>query len=297
MLMANNYLSKVIELAKSQVGYHETGTNVTKYAADFDTKYPDFYNTKKQGVAWCDMFFDWLMVTSFGEEEALKLTCQPKKSAGAGCRFSYGYYKKKKQVGDYPVIGAQIFFSNAGTEADINHTGIVIACDDQKVITIEGNSNNQVAERCYTRSDKKIFGYGYPKYDIEIITKEEPQKASESLLLPLEEVARKVINGDYGNGTERVKKLTEEGYEPKEVQTMVNAILNKKNYDKVQNMSYKVTARSGLRLRSEDNTSSSIIITMPYGSIMRVTKVSGNWAFGKWRNFEGWASMTYLNKI
>lgn len=68
--MSSNYASKAVNLAKTQVGYAETGNNITKYAKDFDTKYPDFYNTKKQGAEWCDIFFDWLMVTSYGETEA-----------------------------------------------------------------------------------------------------------------------------------------------------------------------------------------------------------------------------------
>lgn len=272
-----NYLSKVIELAKGEVGYKETGNNITKYAADFDSKYPDFYNGKKQGVAWCDMFFDWLMVTAFGEAQALKLTCQPKKSAGAGCRFSYGYYKKKKQVGDYPVIGAQIFFSNAGTEEDINHTGIVIACDDQKVITIEGNRNNQVAERCYVRSDKKIYGYGYPKYDIEKVTKEEPQKATESSLLSLNEISRKVINGDYGNGTARVKKLTEEGYDAKLVQEEVNAMLNAQNLAKFKATKKKVNVSEGvLNVRTSPN--GTIVGTLVAGTEVTVIGEKGNWS-------------------
>lgn len=44
-------------------------------------------------------------------------------------------------------------------------------------------------------------------------------------LLSLEEIAKKVIRGDYGNGEERKQKLTNAGYNYNEVQNKVNEIL------------------------------------------------------------------------
>jgi GH25 family lysozyme M1 (1,4-beta-N-acetylmuramidase) len=44
----------------------------------------------------------------------------------------------------------------------------------------------------------------------------------ESLLLPVSEVARQVIGGEWGNGTERVQRLTAVGYDYKAVQAEVN---------------------------------------------------------------------------
>ena len=43
------------------------------------------------------MFCDWCFLTAFGYENALCLTCQPEKSAGAGCTYSLHYYKNKGQ--------------------------------------------------------------------------------------------------------------------------------------------------------------------------------------------------------
>ncbi|MCL2499078.1 MAG: 5'-nucleotidase C-terminal domain-containing protein [Defluviitaleaceae bacterium] len=44
-------------------------------------------------------------------------------------------------------------------------------------------------------------------------------------LFPLDEIARQVINGNWGNGVERVRRLTEAGYDARAVQTRVNQIL------------------------------------------------------------------------
>ena len=170
--------SKVIAVAVAEIGYKEKKSNsqlddktanagsgnYTKYARDFDQKYPKWYNGKKNGYAWCDMFVDWCFLTAYGYENALRLLCQPEKSAGAGCTYSLHYYKNKGQFhASSPKPGDQIFF---GTSLDNStHTGIVEKVTAQKVYTIEGNTSDQVARRNYALSNSRILGYGRPAYD------------------------------------------------------------------------------------------------------------------------------------
>jgi peptidoglycan hydrolase-like protein with peptidoglycan-binding domain len=61
-------VSKVLAVAVAEIGYKEKASNsqlddktanagsanYTKYARDFDKKYPNWYNGKKNGFAWCD---------------------------------------------------------------------------------------------------------------------------------------------------------------------------------------------------------------------------------------------------
>ncbi|MBQ9269648.1 MAG: hypothetical protein IJ206_09055 [Oscillospiraceae bacterium] len=173
----------VIAIAKTQVGYLEKRSNAdldsmtsnagynnyTKYARDFDNKWPNFYNTKKQGAEWCDMFYDWCHVTAAGGdwELARKVLCQPEKSAGAGCYYSAQYYKQVYRFGQTPTLGAQIFFRNYA------HTGLVYAYTDTTVYTIEGNTSGAsgvvsngggCAMKSYPRKSSDIDGYGYPLY-------------------------------------------------------------------------------------------------------------------------------------
>ena len=188
--MSENYVSKVLSVARGQVGYLEKKSNsnldsktanagynnYTKYARDFDQKYPNFYNGKKQSVAWCDIFVDWCMVTAYGVNEALKLIGQPLKSCGAGCSWSMRYYKN---IGCFytknPKPGDQIFFYNSKLN-DIAHTGLVVKVDSTYVYTIEGNTSSSegveanggaVAEKKYKLNYNRIAGYGRPKYDAE----------------------------------------------------------------------------------------------------------------------------------
>lgn len=178
---------KVIALAMSEVGSLEKksndqlddktanagSANFTKYARDLDA-IGDFYNGKKQGYAWCDVFVDWLMVKCFGVEAALKLLCAKPKSSGAGCTYSLNYYIAAGQFhkrGEKPEVGDQIFFGAVGNS---NHTGIVYKVDDTTVYTIEGNTSGAdgvvpnggaVCKKSYPRSYSGIAGYGRPAYN------------------------------------------------------------------------------------------------------------------------------------
>lgn len=186
-----NYASKVIQIAEAEVGYLEKETNKSlynktanagdgnynKYAYEFDTKYPNFYNGKKNGYAWCDIFVDWCLVKAFGVDTALKLLGQPLKSCGAGCSWSAKYYKQLGQFYTSPKVGDQIFFKDSS--GDPCHTGIVYKVDSKTVYTIEGNTSSKkgvvanggaVAKKSYSIGYAKIYGYGRPKYDAEPVS-------------------------------------------------------------------------------------------------------------------------------
>lgn len=183
-----NTVDKVIKIASNEVGYLEKKSNsnlydktanagsknYTKYAHEFDTKYVGFYNGKKNGYAYCDMFVDWCFVQAYGVETAKKLLCQPSKSYGAGCTYSSTYYKNKGQFyTKNPKVGDQIFFWNS-SKTSAAHTGIVYHVDNKYVYTIEGNTSGAsgvidngggVCRKKYALSYSRIYGYGRPNYD------------------------------------------------------------------------------------------------------------------------------------
>lgn len=218
--------NKVVEIAKSQIGNHETGTNKNKYAADLDKT--TMYNGKKQGVAWCDVFVDWCVWTACGQNvsDAEYTLCQPDKSCGAGCKYSMEYYKAKKRFYSSPAVGDQIFFTNGST---INHTGIVTAVSNGKVSTVEGNSDDAVKAHTYTLTSKKIAGYGRPRYETAAATT--PTSNVSNLLSDamINNLAVRVIRGDFGNGATRKSKLNGLGYGDiySIVQKRVNQLLKK----------------------------------------------------------------------
>lgn len=168
----------VLAIARNEIGYREKnsaaglddptanagGGNYTKYARDLD-RIAGFYNGPKQGFAWCDVFYDWLLVAAFGPAIAKRLLCQPDNSAGAGCLYSASYYQQRGQYHQSnPQPGDQIFFTYRPGE--ISHTGIVETVNGATVTVIEGNSSDGVARRTYQLGDSRIHGFGRPDWSL-----------------------------------------------------------------------------------------------------------------------------------
>lgn len=182
----NEAIAKLVNCAKSQVGYLEKRSNAylddktanagsnnwNKYARDIDTKYPNFYNGKKNGYSWCDIFVDWVFIECFGYEKALKMLYQPTKSTGAGCSYSAGFYRVHNAFYRQPQVGDQVFFGDYGNEG---HTGIVVAVNGNVITTVEGNTSggygvesngDGVYLKKYNISTQYIPGFGRPNWDV-----------------------------------------------------------------------------------------------------------------------------------
>ena len=254
----------VIKIANDEVGYLEKTSNAnlysktanagknnyTKYAYEFDTKYSGFYNGKKNGFAWCDMFVDWCFVMAFGVEKAKKLLCQPSKSLGAGCKWSRNYYKEKGQLHTSPKVGDQIFFYGS-KKSDIAHTGLVYDVDKSYVYTIEGNTSSKsgvvanggcVAKKKYKLNYSRIAGYGRPKYDEEVkesceVTVETLKKGCEGANVKALQIlligygydcGKHGADGDFGADTERAVR----DYQEKNKLT-VDGVVGKNTWNKL----------------------------------------------------------------
>ena len=179
-------IKAVVALAESEVGYREKasnaqlddptgnagGNNWTKYARDLDN-IPDYYNGKKNGYAWCDIFVDWCFAQCFGAERGRQMLYQPKQSAGAGCLYSAGYYKQNNAFHrTNPRVGDQVFFSYSPGE--YSHTGIIVDVNGNTITTVEGNTSDSVGRRTYETSNRSIAGYGTPNWDLALEIWEKP---------------------------------------------------------------------------------------------------------------------------
>lgn len=182
----NEAIAKLVDCAMSQVGYLEKRSNAqlddktanagsanwNRYARDIDSKYPSFYNGKKNGYSWCDIFVDWCFIECFGYEKALKMLYQPTKSAGAGCQYSANYYRAHNAFYRQPQVGDQVFFGDYGNEG---HTGIVIDVAGSVVTTVEGNTSggygvdsngDGVYIKRYNINTQYIPGFGRPNWEV-----------------------------------------------------------------------------------------------------------------------------------
>ena len=171
------YAQDVIKVAEAELGYHEKASNKNlddktanagsanwqKYGRDLNKA--GYYNGNKNGYEWCDQFVDWCFYMACGKDKktAEAMQCQTG-NLGAGTGYSMGYYKAQGRLDMVPKVGDQLFFRYSGTTG-CDHTGLVVDVTDKQITTIEGNSNNQVRKRTYSRNEKSIIGYGHPKYD------------------------------------------------------------------------------------------------------------------------------------
>ena len=113
--------SAVIAVAESQLGYHEKASNAnldsntansgssnyTKYANEIDTKYPNWYNGKKNGYAWC-FTEDALVLTDTGYKKIQDIDIGDRVLSAHGDRFNKvtKIFVHDAEVKDYRFYGA-----------------------------------------------------------------------------------------------------------------------------------------------------------------------------------------------
>lgn len=100
-----------------------------------------------------------------------------------------------------------------------DHVGIVISCDGSTIKVIEGNKSNTVGYRDIAVNGKYIRGFITPHYAATTTPQPSTKKS-------IEEIAKEVYLGEWGNGKERQSALENAGYNYQEVQEAVNTLIN-----------------------------------------------------------------------
>lgn len=150
---------KVIEVAETQLGYHEGANNYNDYANDLT----EWYGWSLQNQPWCDVFVDWCFVTAYGMELASKLLCEPIGGASASCAVSRSRFEMAGRFSyDGPMVGDQVFFGSGGG----SHTGLVVSVNGNNFETIEGNTGDSVQRRSHSVGDGYTYGFGHPDYSM-----------------------------------------------------------------------------------------------------------------------------------
>ena len=118
------------------------------------------------------------------------------------------------QVGD---------FNTSSEVAVLERTGAF-----QKAVIVTNDTKLCQGDILVTRSKGHtvIVTEGYPREEKPVVKPTEKPKPNKTGKKSLEEVAREVIAGKWGNNPERKAKLINAGYVPAEVQAVVNKLLN-----------------------------------------------------------------------
>ncbi len=152
--------------AKNGIKYKEGATSYYPWCAAFVNWIIN--NTESNGKKLSDIIkssenkapytaYSW--ANHFESQKDLKFKYNDNCSTLSGKNNSSNTYVPKK--------GDLIFFSDdrsftslPATYDNINHIGIVQGIEGDKIITIEGNSNNEVAERTYPLNSCQVIGFG-----------------------------------------------------------------------------------------------------------------------------------------
>ena len=320
--MAKIYIKPTVQWYKDQIGYSSGSSKSSKYSKELDGV--SFYNTRKNGYTnWCAIFDDCGIYENAEPNSNINdvraLVFEPNKdNCGAGCAQKIDYFKRAgawyqhKAKGCPAQIGDQIFFGSSSYKSSSNplgayHTGVVIDWDSKGLYTAEGNTNGKgdVSKRFYSYGDSRILGFGRPAWTGVEPPKEEkpePVPAPEPTPEPvpekpienkksIEELAKEVINGKWGNGADRAKKLKAAGYDYDAVQKRVNEILGISKPATSSGKTYTVRVNSKLNVRGGAGTNNRIIRQLSNGTKVTVYEQKDGW--GRIGNGE-WVSMAYL---
>ena len=110
----------------------------------------------------------------------------------------------------------------------------------------------------------------------------------------IEEVAKEVIAGKYGNGEARKIALKNAGYDYAAVQARVNEIVNGLKTSSFTSYKVKVTT-SALNIRSGPGTNNKIVGVIRDRGVYTIVDEKSGW--GKLKSGAGWISLKYCKKI
>ena len=149
----------MITLARSQIGYRETGNNDTKYNRWLG-RIPG-YPHNGYGYPWCHSFLSWLLAQT-GNASAGPRT--------AGCAVGVAWFRQRGRYHSSPKVGDFVYYGTGGS----THVELVTAVSSSSITTIGGNTSgslggaywngNGTYQKSVARNSSRIHGYGRPLY-------------------------------------------------------------------------------------------------------------------------------------
>ena len=220
------FAQKVIEQSRLWIGKNENDGTHKEIIDIYNSHYPLARGYKvKYSDYWCATFvsavaiklgyFD-IIPTECSCEQMIKLLKK------IGCWVEDDSY--------IPNPGDIIFYDwqdngSGDNTGRSDHVGYVESIDGKNMVIIEGNFKNSVGRRNIKVNDKFIRGYGTPRYD------EESQFSTGTISKKtIDEIVQEVIEGTWGVGSERKRRLICAGYDYTAVQALVNQIMLKNKY-------------------------------------------------------------------
>ena len=149
-------------------------------------------------------------------------TSSPKynSSQDVSAKGLYNKCSKKGGMSSFDKVAGRLVFKGT-TTSSITHVGVYIG--DDTVVEAKGHAYGVIKSKF---SNGGWSFWGQCQWIEDDTSKPEPAKPS---LKSIDEIAKEVIDGKWGNGTNRKNRLIEAGYNYYEVQARVNEMLGISN--------------------------------------------------------------------
>jgi hypothetical protein len=164
----------MVDKARAELGYRETGENDTKYNRWLGAiaGYPE----GGFGYPWCHAFQSWCLGNSDNADAGPKT---------ASCAAGVKWFSDRGRFGQTPHVGDLVYYGPGGGQ----HVELVIGVSPTQIVTIGGNTSGAGADGkalfngdgVYQKSvnrTSKIFGYGSPQYSIDAVPPSDPGKGA-----------------------------------------------------------------------------------------------------------------------
>lgn len=250
--------NEFVNVARSQIGIKETGTNNVKY----NTWYYGRVVSGTPGTseyAWCVTFECWC-ANQIGVLGSLIPKCNNVGVLRDWYKARGLYHLKTSYT---PKAGDLIIFKNA------SHTGIVERVENGRIWTIEGNSKDKVSNNTYLRTDSYIQGYCQVKFND---NQGNTGNATKSSIKEIQAMIKSKYNfnlsvdGIYGKETKKmlIKALQTELNKQYNAHLEIDGIFGNKTKSKCPNV--KVGAKGNITLLINSK-----LICLGYNTLMSDT--------------------------
>lgn len=251
----------------------------------------DVYNSAatvkaKYSTPWCAEYISAIGI-KIGADFPISASCgeQIKMWKKMGCWIEDDAY--------VPTPGDVIYYDwdDKGKGDDTtghDHVGMVIEVSGSTFNVEEGNKKDAVGTRTMSINGRYIRGFAVPKYDSAV----EPAPAP-APTKSIDEIAKEVIAGKWGNDPERKKALIVAGYDRDAVQKRVTEMLKKDTptESKPHWIVDPAKVHSVLNVRATPN--GKIVGHLGPGTTVEILESNGDWArIGTDR----WVFKSYLKK-
>jgi hypothetical protein len=217
--------SLIIKKATEWLGYNEADGSHKQIIDIYNSRRPLPRGYKvKYTDSWCATFVSAVAI-SLNAEDIIPREC----SCEQMVKLAQYYDIWVEEDSHIPCVGDIILYDwddkgNGDDKGWSDHIGYVVSVNNGQIKVIEGNLNNSVAYREIAVNGRFIRGYICPKYEAESVEEK-------TNTITLAEVVKKVVNGDYGNGEERKRRIpTETPFTYEEVRVAVNAYMSADKY-------------------------------------------------------------------